>query len=139
MSVSYNKHRPGSHNKSKKALDVAEIYDPYLKISKYQEGEEEGTEYMKNITPGQSNKKNKIKIKEQRLPYLLMSFQQRQSLLEEEGQITFDGIQTKNFDMCANAYKEFTKLITVINSLPHEITGKISPNVRPIKLKDFVK
>ncbi len=140
MSGLSDEHKENVYHAVRKALKVDEIYDPYLKISKYQEGEKEGTEYMKKITYGQSTKNtSKQKIKEQRLPFLLMSFQQRQALFEENDQITFDGIQTKNFDMCPSAYKEFSKLIPIISSIPPQITGKASPTVRQMRLRNFLE
>ncbi len=139
MSGLSNEHKEDVYNKVKKALNVSEIYDPYLKISKYQEGEKEGTDYMKKVTTGQSAKEiTKEKIKEQRLPVLLMTFQQRQALFEEEGQITFDGIQTSNFDICPSAYKEFSKLILSINSLPHPSSVKNLNTIKQMRFKNFL-
>lgn len=139
MSGLSDEHKEGVYNKVRKALNVSEIYDPHLKISKYQEGEKEGTDYMKKITAGQTtNDDSKVKIKEQRLPYLFMTFQQKKELFEEAGQITFDGIQTKNFDICPSAYREFSKLIPIIGSLPNQLTGRSTPTVRQMKLRNFL-
>ena len=46
-----------------------------------------------------------------RLPYLLMNAEQKRALFEEVDQLEFDGIQTRNLDICPSAYKEFKKLI----------------------------
>ena len=46
-----------------------------------------------------------------RIPYLLMNADQKRALFEEVDQLEFDGIQTKNLDICPSAYKEFKKLI----------------------------
>ena len=140
MSGLSDEHKENVYHAVRKALKVDEVYDPHLKISKYQEGEKEGTDYMKKITYGQSTKDiPKQKIREQKLPVLLMSFQQRQALFEENDQISFDGIQTKNFDMCPMAYKEFSKLIPIIGSIPSQITGKLTPTVRQMKLRNFLE
>lgn len=140
MSGLSDEHKENVYHAVRKALKVDEVYDPHLKISKYQEGEKEGTDYMKKITYGQSTKDEpKQKIREQKLPVLLMSFQQRQALFEENNQISFDGIQTKNFDMCPSAYKEFSKLIPIIGSIPSQITGKSTPTVRQMKLRNFLE
>ena len=140
MSGLSDEHKENVYHAVRKALKVDEVYDPHLKISKYQEGEKEGTDYMKKITYGQSTKDTpKQKIREQKLPVLLMSFQQRQALFEENDQISFDGIQTKNFDMCPMAYKEFSKLIPIIGSIPSQITGKLTPTVRQMKLRNFLE
>lgn len=100
-----------------------EIYDPHLKVSKYQWGEKKGVDKMKSMTPGETLKKKKMA--EQKIPYLFMTAAQRQQLQEENMQLEFDGIQTKNLDMCPSAYKEFKKMIETIRSGKHigEITG----------------
>ena len=46
-----------------------------------------------------------------RLPFLLMTANQKRALFEAVDQLEFDGIQTKNLDICPSAYKEFKKLI----------------------------
>jgi hypothetical protein len=46
-----------------------------------------------------------------RIPYLLMNADQKRALFEEVDQLEFDGIQTKNLDICPSAYREFKKLI----------------------------
>jgi hypothetical protein len=135
MSGLSDEHKENVYHSVRKALKVDEIYDPHLKISKYQEGEKEGTDYMKKITYGQS----KQKIREQKLPVLLMSFQQRQALFEETDQISFDGIQTKNFDICPSAFKEFSKLIPIVSALPPPVTGRSSPTARQMKLRNFLE
>ena len=94
----------------RKASSLKEVYDPHLKISKYQWGEKEGTDHMKKITPGQRTMKS---VKE-----------------EQSDQLEFDGIQTKNLDMCPSAYKEFKKLIEDIRAGKHigEMTGHEQEN-----------
>jgi hypothetical protein len=59
-------------------------------------------------------------------------------LFEETDQISFDGIQTKNFDICPSAFKEFSKLIPVVSSLPPPVTGRSSPTARQMKLRNFL-
>ena len=100
-----------------------EVFNPHLKVSKYQWGEKEGTDKMKSMTPGESVRKKKMA--EQKIPYLFMTSEQRARLHEEASQLEFDGIQTKNLDMCPGAYKEFKKMIETIRSGKHigEITG----------------
>lgn len=110
-----DEHKEDVYHKVRKALGVNEIYDPHLKISKYQWGEKEGVDHMKKMTPGESKKK----MKEQKLPYLLMNIQQIKQLQEEKQQLEFDGIQTKNFDMCKDAYEQFNKMINTIRAGNH--------------------
>jgi hypothetical protein len=57
------------------------------------------------------------KIKEIKIPYLLMSDKQKQALLEEHNQLNFDGYNTKNFDICPEAFKIFQKNIKDLNNL----------------------
>jgi hypothetical protein len=105
-------------------IKITEIYNPHLKISKYQWGEIEGVNKMKSMTPGEKVKK-KPKMSEQKLPYLLMSKEQISKLNEEKTQLEFDGIQTKNLEICPSAYKEFKKMIDDIRAGKHlgELTG----------------
>lgn len=105
-------------------LKVTEIYDPHLKVSKFQWGEIEGVNKMKSMTPGEKVKR-KPKMAEQKIPYLFMTAQQKHRLNEENMQLEFDGIQTKNLDICPSAYKEFKKMIVDIRSGKHigEVTG----------------
>ena len=65
-----------------------------------------------------------------RLPYLLMNAEQKRALFEEVGQLEFDGIQTKNLDICPSAYKEFKKLIETARAGEHigEPTGHNAPS-----------
>lgn len=96
-------------------MKTNEIYDPYLKISKYQWGEKEGTDHMKKITPGETPGKDfKLftkKIKESQIPVLLQKIRESQDYT-----LSFDGITTKNFDQCPSAYKEFSKMIAMVRA-----------------------
>jgi hypothetical protein len=62
-----------------------------------------------------------------RLPFLLMTANQKRALFEavDQDQLEFDGIQTKNLDICPSAYKEFKKLIETARAGEHigEPTG----------------
>jgi hypothetical protein len=162
-------------------MGLHEIYDPHLKVSKYQWGEIEGVNKMKSMTPGEKIQKKKIResyvsgnlfklyenvytkdgreakivfrgsnyltlkfsdgniekkwlddvmenktpvtyksfrgrFVEQKIPVLLMNDDQKKSLYEQTMQLSFDGISTKNFDMCADAYKEFKNMIEKIRA-----------------------
>ena len=59
------------------------------------------------------------------IPVLLMTSKQRAELFEEKQQLEFDGIQTKHFDMCPEAYKLFNGMIDTIRANKHigEISG----------------
>lgn len=96
-------------------MKTNEIYDPYLKISKYQWGEKEGTDHMKKMTPGESPdtkfKEFKKKIKESQIPVLLKKIRE-----DKDFTLSFDGISTKNFDQCPSAYKEFSKMIATVRA-----------------------
>ena len=122
MSGLSDEHKENVYHSVRKALKVDEIYDPHLKISEYQWGEKKGTDHMKKMTPGESTKTVNTfsplrqKIREQKIPVLLMSPQQRQQLYEQATELNFDTIQTKNFDMCPSAYKLFKELILIDNS-----------------------
>jgi len=120
-----DEHKNEVYNKVRKALNVNEIYDPHLKVSKYQWGEKEGVDKMKSMTPGEPLNTFKKKIKEQKIPFLLMTPAQRATLHEETTQLEFDGIQTRNFDMCPRAYKLFKEMIDSIRTGKHigEKTG----------------
>ena len=65
-----------------------------------------------------------------RLPYLLMNAEQKRALFEEVDQLEFDGIQTRNLDICPSAYKEFKKLIETARAGEHigEPTGHNVPS-----------
>jgi len=54
-----------------------------------------------------------------KIPYLLMNADQKRALFEDVDQLEFDGIQTKNLDMCPSAYKEFKKLIETTRAGEH--------------------
>ena len=71
-----------------------------------------------------------MQLEATRLPYLLMNAEQKRALFEEVGQLEFDGIQTKNLDMCPSAYKEFKKLIETARAGEHigEPTGHNMPS-----------
>jgi hypothetical protein len=60
-----------------------------------------------------------------KIPFLLMSSEQKRALFEETNQLEFDGIQTKHLDMCPGAYKEFKSMIADIRAGKHlgEPTG----------------
>ena len=198
MSKLSDEHKEKVYQHVRKALGVSEIYDPHLKVSKYQWGETKGTNKMRDMTPGEEkNKKkdvredyvagkvlkigqlvetkdgkmgtvvfrgpnyvsiefshgvhnkywlNEVKeisymfsynsfrgrIKEQKIPVLLMTPNQRKELYEQNNQLEFDGIQTKHLDMCKDAYKEFKKMIETIRAGKHlgEPTGH-EPDVLP--------
>lgn len=100
-----DEHKEEVYNAVREGMQIKEIYNPHLKISKYQWGEKEGTDHMKNITPGQK-KMNTVKE-------------------EQHDQLEFDGIQTKNLDMCPSAFKEFKKHIEDIRAGKHigEVAG----------------
>lgn len=107
MSGMSDEHKDEVYSKVRKALKVEEVYDPHLKISKYQWGEKEGTDHMKKMTPGQGNFISlRTKLKEQ-------------TLIEETNQLEFDGIQTRNFDMCKDAYNLFKTMINDIRTGKH--------------------
>jgi len=127
-----DEHKNEVYNKVRSALKANEVFDPHLKVSKYQWGEKEGVDKMKSMTPGESLHKFKTKIKEHKIPVLLMTSAQRAQLHEETSQLEFDGIQTRNFDMCADAYKQFKDMIQTIRAGKHigEQTGH-EPDVLP--------
>ena len=54
-----------------------------------------------------------------------MTAEQKRSLMEETNQLDFDGIQTKNLDMCPGAYKEFKVMIETVRAGKHigELAG----------------
>lgn len=203
MSKLSDEHKEEAYHATRKALGVNEIYDPHLKISKYQWGEKEGTDHMKKMTPGEKIEKEKkireqyvlgelyrlgtlvetkegigrvvyrgsnyltveldrgqtiktwlsdvreyvepetfitrrTRLRELKIPFLLMNSEQRQQLKEQNQQIEFDGIKTKNFDQCPSAYKLFSVLIPKIESLPQPVTGNDSPTLRQMKFRYFL-
>ena len=127
MSGLSDEHKEKVYHAVRKALKVQEIYDPHLKISKYQWGEKEGTDHMKSMTPGEKPDYRLKKLKEafQKIPYLLMSPNQKHQLHEQNMTLNFDGIQTRSMDMCADAYKLFKQHIEDLRAGKHigEITG----------------
>jgi len=54
-----------------------------------------------------------MQLEATRLPFLLMTANQKRALFEETNQLEFDGIQTKNLDLCPKAYIQFKELIEV--------------------------
>ena len=150
MSGLSDEHKENVYHAVRKALKVEEIYDPHLKVSKYQWGEKEGTDHMKKITPGEEVKKTsksfnplRDKLKEARIPFLLMNQEQREALHEEVSQLEFDGIQTHNFDMCPKAYDQFKGMIASIRSGTPvgEPVGHTQPvrTKRVMQLKNFLE
>ena len=73
-----------------------------------------------------------MQLEATRLPFLLMTANQKRALFEaiDPDQLEFDGIQTKNLDMCPSAYKEFKKLIETARAGEHigEPTGHNLPS-----------
>jgi hypothetical protein len=73
-----------------------------------------------------------MQLEATRLPFLLMTANQKRALFEAVApdQLEFDGIQTKNLDMCPSAYKEFKKLIENARAGEHigEPTGHDAPS-----------
>ena len=73
-----------------------------------------------------------MQLEATRLPFLLMTANQKRALFEAVApdQLEFDGIQTKNLDMCPSAYKEFKKLIETARAGEHigEPTGHAAPS-----------
>lgn len=130
-------HARDIYNHVRQGMKVSEVYDPYLKVSKYQEGEKEGTDYMKKMTPGQDIAQ--IKTRKLKIPYLLMTAEQKMMFAEETGQLYFDGIQTKNFDLCPLALKEFKRLINQVQNIPSPLTGvDTTSTLRNMKIKNFL-
>lgn len=111
---------------------TSEIYDPHLKVSKYQWGEKEGVLKMKSMTPGENGRKSK-KMAEQKVPYLFMTSDQKRKLNEEKMQLEFDGVQTKNLDICPGAYAAFKDNIETLRSgnLLGEPVGHDMPSSTP--------
>ena len=66
-----------------------------------------------------------MQLEATRIPFLLMTADQKRSLVEETNQLEFDGIQTKNMDQCPSAYKEFKNMIETVRAGKHigEIAG----------------
>lgn len=116
-----DEHKEKVYNSVRKALKVEEIYDPHLKISKYQWGEKEGVYKMKEMTPGE-------------MPAKKLS----QKYVKENNQIEFDGIQTINFDICPTAYKRFSELIPKIVNLPSPLRGTNNTTLRQLQFRYFL-
>lgn len=118
-----DEHKEKVYKSVRQSMGLKEIYDPHLKVSKYQWGETKGANKMRDMTPGE--KVNKQPVKEMKIPALLMSPSQFKRLNEENSQLEFDGVQTKNLDICPSAYKEFKKNIEDIRAGKHlgEVTG----------------
>lgn len=115
MSKLSDKHKEDVYRHVRGALQKTEIYDPHLKISKYQWGEKEGVDKMKKMTPGEGIKEN------------------------SDMQLEFDGIQTRHFDMCPTAYKLFKQHIEDIRrgkQLGEELpeTPPVGKNLSPPSL-----
>jgi hypothetical protein len=66
-----------------------------------------------------------MQLEATRLPFLLMTANQKRALFEAVDQLEFDGIQTKNLDQCPGAYKEFKSMIEDIRAGKHigELAG----------------
>lgn len=120
-----DEHKEEVYKKIRSALKVQEVYDPHLKISKFQWGEKKGTDRMKQTTPGESKIAIRMKESIQKIPYLLMNSLQKTQLQEQNMQLNFDGIQTRSLDACKNAYELFKKHIEDLRAGKHigEITG----------------
>jgi hypothetical protein len=120
-------HKEEMYHDVRKGMGLKEVFDPHLKISKYQWGEKKGTNQMKKITPGEEPDKLKemfTRIKQ--IPYLLMTEEQKQHLIQPpKNQLEFDGVETKYFNMCPTAYKLFNGMIETIRAGKHigEIAG----------------
>lgn len=147
MSKLSDKHKEEVFHNVRKALKIDEIYDPHLKISKYQWGEKKGVDKMKSMTPGE--KVSKQTVKEMKIPILLMSNAQRAELKESQTQLEFDGIHTKNFDACPSAYTLFNQMINKLRvgkPIGQEQTGHIisqpksdNPNPLPSRVKRLMQ
>ena len=66
-----------------------------------------------------------------KIPFLLMSADQKRALMEEVSQLEFDGIQTKNMDQCPKAFDQFKLMIETIRAGKHigELTGHVPATV----------
>jgi hypothetical protein len=94
-----------------------------------------GTGGVYKVVPDDKVKKESVEVKPMqlemtRLPFLLMNASQKRALFESVDQLEFDGIQTKNLDICPSAYKEFKKLIETARAGEHigEPTGHNLPS-----------
>jgi hypothetical protein len=66
-----------------------------------------------------------MQLEATRLPFLLMTANQKRALFEDVNQLEFDGIHTRSFDQCPTAYKMFKVMIETIRDGKHigEMTG----------------
>ena len=66
-----------------------------------------------------------MQLEATRIPFLLMTANQKRNLFEEVNQLEFDGVQTKNMDQCPGAYKEFKAMIETVRAGKHigELAG----------------
>ena len=73
----------------------------------------------------ESVESNPMQLSPTKIPFLLMTTEQKRSLFEETDQLEFDGIQTRNLDICPSAYKAFKSMIEDIRAGKHlgEPTG----------------
>jgi hypothetical protein len=60
-----------------------------------------------------------MQLEATRIPFLLMTANQKRNLFEEVNQLEFDGVQTKNMDQCPGAYKEFKAMIETVRAGKH--------------------
>jgi hypothetical protein len=107
-------HKEALYHDLRKSMNIKEVFDPHLKVSEYQWGETKGANKMRDMTPGEKVNKQPVKrkeMRESRLPVLLMNAFQLKQLNEETSQLEFDGIQTKNLEMCPDAYELFKGMI----------------------------
>ena len=83
---------------------------------------------------------NQVEIKKQ-IPVLLMTREQKERLFESAKELEFDGVQTKSFYMCADAYAQFNKMIETIRAGKHigEITGHEAATKTTSQNTDAVK
>ena len=68
---------------------------------------------------------NTMQLTPTKIPFLLMTSEQKKSLMEAVAQLEFDGIQTKNMDQCPKAYEQFKSMIETIRAGKHigELAG----------------
>ena len=81
----------------------------------------------------ESVESNPMQLSPTKIPFLLMTTEQKRSLFEETDQLEFDGIQTRNLDICPSAYKAFKSMIADIRAGKHlgEPTGH-EPDKLPV-------
>ena len=180
-------HKEALYHDLRHHMGIKEVFNPHLKVSKYQWGEKEGVEKMKKMTPGQNEAKeadygsdyqntvkrvgekakqgpmktvwvpakygtggkykvvpaSPVKVKESieaipvqyvtqnKVPFLLMTNEQRQAFFEERNQLDFDGTQTTHFDQCPYAFGAFKNMVDVakLNKLISQPIGAQEPKV----------